>query len=82
MTATLGWVQALIDTGARSSAKAHLTGPASARGNLDILLYTKVSRVLPTNITEEGIKSFRGVEVLDATDGEDQSPLFFFIYSL
>ncbi|KAF9025998.1 alcohol oxidase [Hymenopellis radicata] len=51
----VGWVQALVDTGARSSAKAHLTGPAAARSNLDILL--------------DGILSFRGVEVLDATDG-------------
>ncbi|KAF8912301.1 alcohol oxidase [Mucidula mucida] len=65
----VGWVQALVDTGARSSAKAHLTGPAAARSNLDILLHTKVARVVQTGATEDGVLSFRGVEVLDTTDG-------------
>ncbi len=59
----------MVDTGARSSAKAHLTGPAAARSNLDILLHTKVARVVQTGATEDGVLSFRGVEVLDTTDG-------------
>ncbi|KAJ3797787.1 alcohol oxidase [Lentinula aff. detonsa] len=45
----VGWVQALIDQGVRSSSVAYLSPSVLARPNLDVLLHTQVSRVLPSS---------------------------------
>ena len=48
----IGWTQALIDRGVRSSAKAYLAENYLARPNLDVLLDAHVARVLQTNVSD------------------------------
>jgi choline dehydrogenase-like flavoprotein len=63
----VGWAQALIDRGVRSSSKAYLTAEVLARPNLDVVLNTRVSRVLETT---NGTLDFRTVELFDDADQE------------
>ena len=56
----IGWTQALIDRGVRSSAKAYLAENYLARPNLDVLLNAHVARVLQTNASD--IFNLRAVE--------------------
>ncbi|KAJ3885569.1 alcohol oxidase [Lentinula edodes] len=60
----VGWVQALIDRGVRSSSASYFTPQVLARGNLDILLNTRVSRILPSSNN-----SFNVIEYLDSISG-------------
>ncbi|KAJ4473745.1 alcohol oxidase [Lentinula aciculospora] len=60
----VGWVQALIDEGVRSSSASYLAPQVLARENLDILLHTRVARVLPSSND-----SFNVVQYLDSADG-------------
>lgn len=62
----LGWTQALVDTGVRSSAKAYLAPKYLKRPNLDVLLHARVSRVLPT----DGALSLNSLEFQDGEGGE------------
>ncbi|KAJ3839587.1 hypothetical protein F5878DRAFT_615926 [Lentinula raphanica] len=62
----VGWVQALIDRGVRSSSASYLNEDVLGRGNLDILLNTKVSRILPSPGDNE---TYDVVEYLDSSDG-------------
>ncbi|KAI0794391.1 hypothetical protein C8Q74DRAFT_1365854 [Fomes fomentarius] len=62
----LGWTQALVDTGVRSSAKAYLAHEYLKRPNLDVLLHARVSRVLPT----DGALSLNSLEFQDGEGGE------------
>ncbi|KIY46404.1 alcohol oxidase [Fistulina hepatica ATCC 64428] len=64
----VGWVQALVDGGVRSSAKQYLAKEYVSRENLDVLLHAKVSRVLPTNSDNEAL-AFRAVEFLEPGSG-------------
>ena len=65
----VGWVQALIDRGVRSSSKAYLVAPGVAeRPNLDILLNAQVSRALQTS-TKDSLPEFKAIEFKDKTDG-------------
>lgn len=59
----VGWVQALVDRGVRSSAKAYLAPKYLARKNLDVLLNAHVSRVL----SHDKSKTFKTVEFKDAS---------------
>ncbi|KAL1667426.1 hypothetical protein GGF50DRAFT_48734 [Schizophyllum commune] len=63
----IGWTQALIDSGVRSSSKAYLAPDYLSRENLDVLLYARVSRVVGT---EEDALTLRSVEFQDGPDGE------------
>ncbi|KAL1690998.1 hypothetical protein GGG16DRAFT_113513 [Schizophyllum commune] len=63
----IGWTQALIDSGVRSSSKAYLAPDYLSRDNLDVLLYARVSRVVGT---EEDALTLRSVEFQDGPDGE------------
>ncbi|KAL1699183.1 hypothetical protein EV121DRAFT_265407 [Schizophyllum commune] len=63
----IGWTQALIDSGVRSSSKAYLAPNYLSRDNLDVLLYARVSRVVGT---EEDALTLRSVEFQDGPDGE------------
>ncbi|KAI5885846.1 alcohol oxidase [Schizophyllum commune H4-8] len=63
----IGWTQALIDSGVRSSAKAYLAPDYLSRENLDVLLYARVSRVVGT---EDDALTLRSVEFQDGPDGE------------
>ncbi|KAL1758662.1 hypothetical protein FB107DRAFT_258463 [Schizophyllum commune] len=63
----IGWTQALIDSGVRSSSKAYLAPDYLSRDNLDVLLYARVSRVVGT---EEDALTLRSVEYQDGPDGE------------
>ncbi len=62
----LGWTQALVDAGVRSSAKAYLAPKYLKRPNLDVLLHARVSRVLPT----DGALSLNSLEFQDGEGGE------------
>ena len=62
----IGWTQALIDSGVRSSSKAYLAPDYLSRDNLDVLLYARVSRVVGT---EEDALTLRSVEYQDGPDG-------------
>lgn len=65
----VGWVQALIDRGVRSSSKAYLVAPdVATRPNLDILLNAQVSRALQTSTVGSALE-FKAVEFKDGTDG-------------
>ncbi|KAF5369212.1 hypothetical protein D9757_010031 [Collybiopsis confluens] len=61
----VSWVQALVDRGIRSSAAAYFSPEVLARQNLDILLNTRVSRVLASSKN-----SFNVVQYLDSVDGK------------
>ncbi|KAI0738641.1 hypothetical protein C8Q80DRAFT_1275610 [Daedaleopsis nitida] len=61
----IGWTQALIDRGVRSSSKAYLAPKYLHRKNLDVLLYARASRVLPT----DGALSLNSVEFQDGEGG-------------
>ncbi|KAL1730402.1 hypothetical protein EV714DRAFT_250385 [Schizophyllum commune] len=63
----IGWTQALIDSGVRSSSKAYLAPDYLSRDNLDVLLYARVSRVVGL---EEDALTLRSVEFQDGPDGE------------
>lgn len=54
----VGWVQALIDRGVRSSAKDYLPAGILKRPNLDVLLHTRASHVLETS---RGSRDFRKI---------------------
>ncbi|KIY69237.1 GMC oxidoreductase [Cylindrobasidium torrendii FP15055 ss-10] len=70
----IGYVQALVLDGKRSSAKDHLTGPAASRDNLDILLHTRVSRVTSDGSSSDGeTLSFNNIEVSSANGGDVQT---------
>ncbi|RDX49969.1 alcohol oxidase [Lentinus brumalis] len=62
----IGWTQALIDRGVRSSSKAYLAPKYLNRKNLDVLLHARVSRVLPT----DGALFLNSIEFQDGEGGE------------
>jgi len=66
----LGWVQSLIKSGVRSSARDYLSPEVLERDNLDILLHAQVSRVLETT---NGTLDFRTLEFRDYTTGMSNS---------
>ncbi|KIK61537.1 hypothetical protein GYMLUDRAFT_224362 [Collybiopsis luxurians FD-317 M1] len=60
----VSWVQALIDRGVRSDAAAYLSPEVIARKNLDVLLNTRVSRILSSSND-----LFNVVQYLNSADG-------------
>ncbi|KAI0033466.1 hypothetical protein K488DRAFT_77882 [Vararia minispora EC-137] len=61
----VGWTQALVDRGVRSSSKAYLSPGVLARPNLDVLLNARVARVLPTDRS----LTFRTVQFREGISG-------------
>jgi choline dehydrogenase-like flavoprotein len=60
-----GWLQSTIGNGARSSAATSYLASADNNGNLDVLLNTEVTRVLPSG----GTSDFRTVEFIPSGKG-------------
>ncbi|KAJ7600946.1 hypothetical protein C8J56DRAFT_813923 [Mycena floridula] len=70
----VGWVQALVDRGVRSSSKAYFTPEVVARKNLDILLHAQVSRVLSSkhdNVTFNTVEFRSEGKLVTLTAGKE-----------
>ncbi|KAI0676239.1 hypothetical protein C8Q78DRAFT_1065147 [Trametes maxima] len=63
----VGWAQALIDRGVRSSSKSYLAPRYLSRPNLDVLLHARVSRVVSTGSDKLMLRS---VEFQDGPAGK------------
>ncbi|KAI0041583.1 GMC oxidoreductase [Auriscalpium vulgare] len=67
-TIGIGWVQYTIDNGERASSYTAYIKPALARSNFDVLINTRVTKVIQTG-NESGVPIFRGVQFAPSSSG-------------
>ena len=74
-TIGISWVQSTIYEGARFSSASAFIAPALERPNLEVVVNTLATKLIPTNATS-GTPDIRTVELLNSSTSEHQLCLF------
>lgn len=65
-----GWQQTNTGFGQRSSSATGYLNPVLARSNLDVLISTQVTRLMPLgNSSQKGLPDLRKIEIAQTSDG-------------